>query len=179
MTLVSGWRLALRLAWRDAWRAKGRSVLVLVMVTFPVVAVIAADVAQATSSVSSVESLDRRIGAAEAKVTVLPHVNAAYQRPDPDDAFGAVGGDRPTKSLTTVEEILGGRAPPSRSGTGKPSCARAPACSASMRPVWTCRVLWRADSSDWTPGASREPRTRWPSTGHSPTRASTSETGSR
>jgi putative ABC transport system permease protein len=70
MRLVSGWRLALRLAWREAWRAKGRSAVVLVMVTFPVVAVVAADVAQATSSVSHVEGLSRQMGAAAAEITM-------------------------------------------------------------------------------------------------------------
>src|SRR5262245_33886059 len=109
MRFVSGWRLALRLAWREAWRAKGRSALVLVMVTFPVVAVIAADVAQATSSVSSVEALDRRIGSAEAKVSSLPGVAAAYQAADPDTAFGTKQGHGPATSLAGIERILGPR----------------------------------------------------------------------
>lgn len=114
MRFVSGWRLALRLAWREAWRSKARSVLVLVMVTFPVVAVIAADVAQATQSVSSVEGLDRRIGSAEAKVTAIPQVKRVYQLPDPDQAFGSTGssdGDRPVASPATIDEILGGSRP--------------------------------------------------------------------
>src|SRR4051794_21172952 len=111
MTWVSGWRLALRLAWREAWRSKARSVLVLVMVTFPVVAVIAADVAQATQSVSSVEGLDRRIGSGEAKVTSLPDVAAAYQAPDPDLSFGTNGGHDPATSLATIRQILGGDRP--------------------------------------------------------------------
>jgi len=106
---LSGWRVALRLAWREAWRAKGRSLLVLVMVTFPVIAVIAADVAQATSSVSSVEGLDRRIGSAQAEVTALPGVTHAYQAPDPDSAFGTTGGHGPAASLATVEQVLGQR----------------------------------------------------------------------
>ena len=89
---IAGWRLALRLAWREAWRAKGRSALVLVMVTFPVIAVVAADVAQATSSVSSVEGLDRRIGSAQALVTACPTTPAGlpdrrprHRRPDDHD----------------------------------------------------------------------------------------------
>ena len=113
MRFVSGWRLALRLAWREAWRSKARSVLVLVMVTFPVVAVIAADVAQATQSVSSAEGLDRRIGSAEAQVTAIPHVRKVYQLPDPDEAFGSVGSDesQPIASPATIDEILGGSRP--------------------------------------------------------------------
>ena len=111
MTLASGWRLALRLAWREALRSRGRTALVLVMVMFPVVAVIAADVAQATQSVSSVEGLDRRVGSAEAKVTAIPHVKAAFQLPDPDQAFGTDGGDGPVSSLGTIEDVLGGPRP--------------------------------------------------------------------
>ena len=72
------------MAWREAWRSKGRSALVLVMVTFPVVAVVAADVAQATSSVSSVEGLDRRLGSAEARVQTLPDTRSVFQTADPD-----------------------------------------------------------------------------------------------
>src|SRR4051794_36838430 len=112
MTWVSGWRLALRLAWREAARSKARSALVLVMVTFPVVAVIAADVAQATASVSSVEGLDRRIGSAEAMVTALPHTRQVFQLADPDNGGFVTSGDRPTTtSLGTVERTLGGDRP--------------------------------------------------------------------
>src|SRR5262245_12586766 len=111
MKTLSGWRLALRLAWREAWRSKGRSALVLVMVTFPVVAVVAADVAQATSSVSSVEGLDRRIGSAEAKVTAVPNVRHVYQGADPDKITDVRGGHGPATSLATIERILGGSRP--------------------------------------------------------------------
>jgi len=112
MRFVSGWRLALRMAWREAWRSKARSLLVLVMVTFPVVAVIAADVAQATTSVSSVEGLDRRIGSAQARVTTLPHVDRVFQTADPDSGgFGARGGHGPSATLADVEQALGGSRP--------------------------------------------------------------------
>jgi putative ABC transport system permease protein len=120
MRFVSGWRLALRLAWREAWRSKARSVLVLVMVTFPVVAVIAADVAQATQSVSSVEGLDRRIGSAEAKITTLPHVDQVFQTADPDGGgFGAQGGHGPAASLADIERALGGPRPATEIRTGE------------------------------------------------------------
>jgi putative ABC transport system permease protein len=116
---VAGWRLALRLAWRDAWRSKSRSVLVLVMVTFPVVAVIAADVAQATQSVSSVESLDRRLGSAQARVTTLPGVDSVFQTVDPDSGgYGAQGGRGPAASLEEVERALGGTRPAIELRTG-------------------------------------------------------------
>jgi putative ABC transport system permease protein len=109
MRLVSGWRLALRLARREAWRAKGRSLLVLVMVTFPVVAVITADIAQATSSVSSVEGLDRRIGSAQARITTVPGVGRVSQTADPDSGgFAARGSHGPVASLDQVRRALGG-----------------------------------------------------------------------
>ena len=113
---LSGWRLALRLAWREAWRAKGRSALVLVMVTFPVVAVVAADVAQATSSVSAVEGLDRTVGSSQAlvsavsgsRVVQLPDPslggfagtgNGRGAPPDRSEVAAALGGDRPMTEL--------------------------------------------------------------------------------
>jgi putative ABC transport system permease protein len=109
MKLVSGWRLALRLAWREALRAKGRTLLVLVMVTFPVVAVVAADIAQATASVSSAEGLDRRIGSAEAEIRIMPGVDRVFQTSDPDSGgFGTDGGHGPKTSLADVEQRLGG-----------------------------------------------------------------------
>jgi putative ABC transport system permease protein len=109
MRLVSGWRLALRLAWRDALRAKGRSVLVLVMVTFPVVAVVAADVAQATASVSSVEGLDRRLGTAEARVQTLPDTRSVAQDADPDSGGYVVrSGQGDQATLAAVVGALGG-----------------------------------------------------------------------
>ncbi len=108
---IAGWRLALRLAWRDAWRAKGRSALVLVMVTFPVIAVVAADVAQATSSVSSVEGLDRRLGSSEALVTAVSGHRVA-QLPDPSAGGYAASGDgKGAPSWAQVDQALGGRRP--------------------------------------------------------------------
>ena len=100
MRFVSGWRLALRLALREAWRAKARTTLVLMMVTLPLVAVIAADVARATSSVSSVEGLDRRIGSAQARVIPLPDSGQVYQGADPDH-----GVRRPAGSASAAHSL--------------------------------------------------------------------------
>ena len=66
---MRSWRLPLRIARRDALRHRGRSLLVLVMIALPVLAVTAADVLIQTSNVSGVESIDRRMGSAEAVVT--------------------------------------------------------------------------------------------------------------
>ena len=65
----AGWRLALRLARREALRARGRSILVLVMIALPVLAVTAADIVLQTQDISGSESLDRRLGSAEAVET--------------------------------------------------------------------------------------------------------------
>ena len=112
MSFVSGWRLSLRLARREALRSKSRSALVLFMVTFPVVAVVAADVAQATSSVSSVEGLDRRIGSAEAEVSPFPAREVA-QLPDPSAGDGVTTvGRRPPSTLPEIESALGGGSRP-------------------------------------------------------------------
>ncbi len=112
MRLVSGWRLALRLAGREARRAPGRSLLVLTLVTLPVVAVVAADVAQATSSVSPVEGLDRRIGTSQALVRTIPGAGRVMQTADPDSGgFATAGGGAPGPSLDAVERALGGPRP--------------------------------------------------------------------
>ena len=62
---VGGWRVALRLARRDAWRAKGRSLLVLLLIALPVAGVTAIDVyARAVRAQTSFEGLAlARLGA--------------------------------------------------------------------------------------------------------------------
>jgi putative ABC transport system permease protein len=107
---LSGWRLALRLARRDALRSRGRSVLVMGMIALPVLAVTAADVVLQTSEVSGVESLDRRLGTADASVTFQPGVTRVLQSFDPDDAStadGASGDDRVPAGLAAVRRALG------------------------------------------------------------------------
>ena len=89
----STWRLPLRLARRDALRHRGRSMLVLVMIALPVLAVTAADVLIQTSDVSGVESIDRRMGSAEALVTVNDGVSTVEQPPDPEDCCAITDGD--------------------------------------------------------------------------------------
>ena len=59
MRLLRGWRPALRIARREAVRARGRSVLVLVMIGLPVLAIVALDTLARTSDVSTVEGLSR------------------------------------------------------------------------------------------------------------------------
>ncbi|MEU9861757.1 ABC transporter permease [Streptomyces sp. NPDC047971] len=63
------WRAAIRIARRDAWRYKGRSFLVLAMIALPILGVSAADLTLRSSQLSTEESLDRTIGAADARFT--------------------------------------------------------------------------------------------------------------
>lgn len=110
----SGWRLALRLARRDALRSRGRSVLVLVMIALPVLGVTAADVVLQTQKVSGAESLDRRLGAADARVTFQQGIGRAQQSFDPDDASSGDGtpGRHPDASpLARVRSVLGSDVP--------------------------------------------------------------------
>jgi putative ABC transport system permease protein len=109
---VVGWRLALRLAAREARRARGRSLLTLVMIALPVTAVSIADTVYATAEVSGLEVVERRLGAAQARVDAADASGDAvvFQLPDPEDGMGwggGQGGDPLT--LAEVEDLLGQR----------------------------------------------------------------------
>lgn len=119
MRWLAGWRLSLRLARRDALRARGRSILALVMIALPVLGVTAADVVMQTQDVSGVESLDRRLGAAEARVVVQSGGGAVYQAPDPDDGLVDVGGelDKTLTARQVAAELDGARLVEERAGS--------------------------------------------------------------
>ncbi len=108
MTWLTGWRLSLRLARRDALRSRGRSILVLFMIALPVLAVTAADVVIQTQDVSSAESLDRRLGAADARVNVQQGMGRVYQGPDPDQVSSSEGGEKDPLTAGEVSAALGG-----------------------------------------------------------------------
>ncbi|QIG45066.1 ABC transporter permease [Nocardioides anomalus] len=110
MRSLSAWRLPLRLARRDAVRHRARSALVLLMIALPVLAVTAADVLISTSSVSGPESLDRRLGSAQALVTVTDGIQDVQQRPDPEDGFPNLQGDgeSPAPDADQVASLLDG-----------------------------------------------------------------------
>lgn len=107
---LSAWRLPLRVARRDALRHRARSALVLVMIALPVLGVTAADVLIKTSRVSGVESLDRRMGAAQARVTTTDGVDRVQQGPDPEEQFPVLEGDGTTPAPTAeqVSSLLDG-----------------------------------------------------------------------
>ncbi|WP_243060563.1 ABC transporter permease [Nocardioides sp. SR21] len=105
---MSSWRLAIRLARRDALRARGRSILVLVMIALPVLAVTAADVVIQTQEVTGVEALDRRLGTADAQVTVPAEGRPMVQRFDPMDGATTVGGKPDPPTEAEISAALGG-----------------------------------------------------------------------
>ena len=107
---LAGWRLAMRLARRDALRSRGRSILVLVMIALPVLGVTAADVVLQTQDVSGAESLDRRLGGADARVTFQKGIGRVQQSFDPDDASGGdgtPGRHLDPSGLARVRSVLG------------------------------------------------------------------------
>lgn len=63
---MTGWRTALRLAWREAKRAKGRSILILAMITLPVMTMAFAVVGYETFELSPAEKANRQMGTAQA-----------------------------------------------------------------------------------------------------------------
>ncbi len=106
---LRAWQLPLRIARRDAQRARGRSILVLVMIALPVLAVTAADVVMHTQDVRGLESLDRRLGAAAARVTSQAGAGEFVQAPDPDqNSFSTGEGGAPALTAAQVGSALGG-----------------------------------------------------------------------
>ena len=107
---MSGWRALLRLAWRDVRRARGRSALVLTLIALPVLAVTMAVTVVTTQDVDALEGLDRRLGAADARVTVERGTSRVFQGADPDHNLGTEGGRGDHEPLTEAQLIdqLGG-----------------------------------------------------------------------
>lgn len=109
MSPLRGWVPALRVARREVVRGRGRSVLVLVMIALPVLGVTAADVVIQTGEITGVEAIERRIGTADALVSVEPGITTVRQAVDPDvDGWSGDGGRRGgTADLATLEGAVG------------------------------------------------------------------------
>ncbi|WP_405711102.1 ABC transporter permease [Streptomyces xanthophaeus] len=97
------WIAAIRIARRDAWRAKGRSILVLAMIALPIVGVSAADLTMRSAELSVGEDMERRLGAADAELSLSQLNSPIYQSPDGSN-WAPVGGyenyERPAKEET-------------------------------------------------------------------------------
>ncbi|HEV2784513.1 MAG TPA: hypothetical protein VGX25_34445, partial [Actinophytocola sp.] len=90
---MSGWRIALRIAWREARRAKGRAALVAALITLPVAALSFAAVSYDSFELTPGEQADRLMGGAQAVIT-WPYGGPVEQEPDRLFAF-PVGGTGP------------------------------------------------------------------------------------
>ncbi|MGW0660356.1 FtsX-like permease family protein [Streptodolium elevatio] len=82
---VPAWRAALRIARREAWRAKGRSLLIVLMIALPVFAGSSADIVYRSQQLDRNERLERKIGQADALVRDAGVQAAVVQDPDNGD----------------------------------------------------------------------------------------------
>ena len=144
------------------------------MIALPVLAVSAAEVVYQTSDVAGAESLDRRLGSADARVVVSPGSGRVIQGFDPDrDPSGSLEEERPAAH---AREGRGPRSdatspPPSGATAGSVSTRRAG--SSTWRPpssTWPRRSSRGCSGSPTAAGRRRPPRS--PSTTRSPRRAS-------
>ncbi|TNM38548.1 ABC transporter permease [Nocardioides albidus] len=103
---IGGWRVALRLARREAWRRKAQTVLMLVLVCLPVLAVAAAAVVWRTADVSGAEGVDRRMGTAAALVSGSG-TTAVLQAFDPDSITSWLGEEEHVSTEEEVRSVLG------------------------------------------------------------------------
>ena len=111
MSFWTSWRLALRLARRDLLKNKARAIIALVMVTLPVLTVVAADVLIQTSKVSPAEGIDRRIGTtATAEIRFGGDGSPVQQGADPQTSGAQTAGElpRPT-TVADIEAVIGKR----------------------------------------------------------------------
>lgn len=102
---LSAWRAALRIARRDALRAKGRSALVIAMIALPVLGVSAADITARSAHLSVEQAIDRRMGSAEAYVSLESAGVPLQQAPDPMlGTLTSAAGDG--KTAQPVDQLL-------------------------------------------------------------------------
>ncbi|MEZ0089169.1 FtsX-like permease family protein [Streptacidiphilus sp. EB129] len=101
---LSALRVALRIARRDALRAKGRSALVVAMIAIPVLGVTAADVTARSTSLSAQEVATRKMGAADAYVSVGSRPGwRLEQTPDPTISIDYLSEKGPQPKPTAEE----------------------------------------------------------------------------
>ncbi|MGA4541112.1 FtsX-like permease family protein [Uniformispora flossi] len=104
-----GWRAALRIARREAWRAKGRSLLIVLMVALPVFGASAADVTYRSQQLDTGERLARQIGRADARLTEPVSDLPIAQDPVDDGRFvlrGDLGPAAQPQPRTDVRSVL-------------------------------------------------------------------------
>ncbi|HEU4675337.1 MAG TPA: FtsX-like permease family protein, partial [Motilibacteraceae bacterium] len=107
---ASGWRPALRIARREALRARGRSLLVLLMVALPVLGMTVADVVARTSQLDPAEQVSHQLGHAQALVRFSG--GQVMQSPDASASSSQWSGDLsvpdPAAQVRQAQAVLGG-----------------------------------------------------------------------
>ncbi len=101
---MTGWRTAIRVAWREAKRAKGRSALIIAMITLPVMALVFMTINFDTFELSTAEQATRQMGAGQAVVS-WPFDAAVRQEPDYLNAY-PVNEATPSRDVPTEQQLL-------------------------------------------------------------------------
>ena len=108
MRWFTRWRPALRIARREALRARSRSLLVIVMVGLPVMAIVALDTLGRTAQVSVPEGLSRQMGAADAVIRYQGDATAVNQNPTLTSYGSMASATKVTPPTTaTIRSLLG------------------------------------------------------------------------
>ncbi|WP_319458920.1 FtsX-like permease family protein [Micromonospora sp. RTP1Z1] len=110
---VGSWLVALRIAQREARRARGRTALVLAMITLPVLALSFTAVSWDMAQLTRAEKLDRRLGGADAELRWLAE-NAVVQDAWGENSWPAQGETGPRTRPVTAAEIAALLPPGSR-----------------------------------------------------------------
>ncbi|MFC4145440.1 FtsX-like permease family protein [Micromonospora mangrovi] len=103
---VGSWRTALRIARREARRARGRTALVLAMITLPVLALTFIAVTYDMSELSRAERMDRRLGGADVELRWVAE-NAIVQGSWGEDWWGERTEAVPRSRPPTAAEVAG------------------------------------------------------------------------
>ncbi|WP_062349749.1 ABC transporter permease [Herbidospora yilanensis] len=98
---------ALRISRRSAWRARGRSVLIMVMVGLPVLLITGLLVLYATTTVDLDEGIASRIGAADAGLVQTPPGTVIRQDQTGGSWSTRAGDERPAAGVSEITEVLG------------------------------------------------------------------------
>ncbi|WP_067125506.1 ABC transporter permease [Microtetraspora malaysiensis] len=138
---MSAVRAALRISRRDMWRAKGRSLLILVMIGLPVLAITAAAVYTLTSELDPRERLRWELGSAAALVTDTKLVGPIRQNAERPGLFRELPGTpRPPMAKAEIEAAIGPGARVIRSFEGYGEYQE--------RDGYRDAVIWEADARD-------------------------------
>ncbi|MGW2253251.1 FtsX-like permease family protein [Kitasatospora sp. NPDC001660] len=106
MSLTS-WRAALLIARRDALRAKGRSALVLAMLTLPVLGAAGIDVVERSSQLTPAERATRMMGTTDATISMFGRGRIVLQEPVAEDGLTTNGPSSNQKPTSEQQRSAG------------------------------------------------------------------------